>query len=278
MAYKVALCGLTVRDQRLIEIVLSRAPNPKHAFQICQANLAASADIAIVDASTKQADTIIAELQTLNPDVVLVCVSDLGMSGNSRYRIDRRSVLLKVNRVLDEVVENEFLKQPQAGPGRPPAQIADREATEQPATAQPLRALVVDDSQTIREQLLVALESLGVQSDQADCAESALRLLQSNNYDLVFLDVVMPGADGYEVCRWIKTDAYKRSVPVLMLTSSASPFDRARGALAGCDSYLAKPVTWGTFFGAIDQVLLKHFKGDRERLSARGYREASFAA
>ena len=85
----------------------------------------------------------------------------------------------------------------------------------------------------------------------------------------------MPGADGYEVCRSIKKGAYTRSTPVLMLTSRSSPFDRARGALAGCDSYLVKPITWETFFNAIDKVLAKRFRNDRVLLTARGYRASA---
>ncbi len=287
MPYQVALCGLTVRDERLIEIVLSRAPNPKYPFATSRASGASNADIAIADASTLQAVSMVAELKALNPQLSVVFVSDLGMTGDSPYRIERRSLLLKINRVLDEVVENELLNQAQvrrraviaATSGTSAASAASFQkanaASKAEVPLQPLRALIVDDSLTVREQLRTALENVGLLSDQADSAESAQRLLSANSYDLVFLDVVMPGADGYEVCRSIKKNAYTRSVPVLMLTSRSSPFDRARGALAGCNSYLVKPITWEAFFEAIDRVLNKQFKNDSAQLSARGYRAAS---
>ena len=59
----------------------------------------------------------------------------------------------------------------------------------------------------------------------------------------MFLDVVLPGIDGYQVCKLIKGNkqAIKRTA-VVMLTSRASPFDRLRGSLSGCDAYLTKPV------------------------------------
>lgn len=287
MPYQVALCGLTVRDERLIEIVLSRAPNPKYPFVTSRASGSGTADIAIADASTPQAESMVAELKALNPQLSVVFVSDLGMTGNSPYRIERRSLLLKVNRVLDEVVENELLNQAQvrkrvataATGGASAAAAANSQKPNVVAKVevplQPLRALIVDDSLTVREQLRTALENVGLLSDQAESAESAQRLLSANTYDLVFLDVVMPGANGYEVCRSIKKNAYTRSVPVLMLTSRSSPFDRARGALAGCNSYLVKPITWEAFFTAIDRVLNKQFKNDSAQLSARGYRAAS---
>jgi DNA-binding response OmpR family regulator len=57
-----------------------------------------------------------------------------------------------------------------------------------------------------------------------------------------------------------------------MLTSRSSPFDRARGALAGCDTYLVKPITWQAFYEAVDRVLAKLFQNDRKLMAARGYR------
>jgi two-component system cell cycle response regulator len=60
-------------------------------------------------------------------------------------------------------------------------------------------------------------------------------------------------------------------MPVVMLTSRSSPFDRARGMLAGCDSYLTKPITWDEFRTALDRALLKSVRNDRSKLTARGY-------
>jgi two-component system, cell cycle response regulator len=287
VTYKVALCGLTARDERLIEIVITRAPNPKYPYQVGSIAALGEAHIAVIDVASVHGENQLAELRALNQNVVAVFLSDLGLTGDSRYRLERRSLLLRINRVLDEVVESELLNTSPAKASAlqkttvaavvPPksdnAFVGAAVVLEQ-APLQPLRALIVDDSLTVREQLRSALDRAGIVSDQADCAENAFSKLQSNNYDIVFLDVVMPGADGYEVCRTIKKNAYTRSVPVLMLTSRSSPFDRARGALAGCDSYLVKPITWETFFTAVDKVLAKHFRNDRALLTARGYRAA----
>ena len=282
MSYKVALCGLTVRDERMVEIVISRAPNPKYPYVIGDAGTLGEAHIAIADASSSHTEDLTAELRALNPALVVIFISDLGLCGNSPYRIERRSLLLRVNRVLDEVVEAELLNKKTAAktigsnvvtPVKDAA-FSNAAKTLEHAPLHPLRALIVDDSLTVREQLCSVLGRAGILSEQADSAESAMIQLGNNSYDIVFLDVVMPGADGYEVCRSIKKNAYTRSMPVLMLTSRSSPFDRARGALAGCDSYLVKPITWETFFTAVDKVLAKQFRNDRELLSARGYKAA----
>ncbi len=287
MTYKVALCGLTARDERLIEIVISRAPNPKHLYTVGQAATLGKAHIAVVDAASLHVESQLVNLRTLNPSLIVIYVSDLGLSGESRYRIERRSLLLHIGRVLDSIVVNELLTASSTGATTPPK--ANAANALQPKSAispntlggrlerphlQPLRALIVDDSLAVREQLRSALDRSGILSDSAQDAVSAIAQLAANRYDLVFLDVVMPGSDGYEVCRSIKKDIYTRGIPVLMLTSRSSPFDRARGALAGCDSYLVKPITWETFFTAVDKVLSKHFRNDRALLGARGYRSA----
>lgn len=287
MNYKVALCGLTARDERLIEIVISRAPSPKYQYVLGTVAVIGEAHIAVADCASTQAESLLAELRALNPQLVVIYLSDLGHSGDSRYRIERRSLLLQINRLLDTVVDVEL--QDASAPTNTGAGLQANGAAEKDrresafsgdakplahAPPPPLRALVVDDSLTVREQLRSALDRAGLLSDLAANAESAMSQLANNSYDIVFLDVVMPGADGYEVCRAIKKNPYTRALPVLMLTSRSSPFDRARGALAGCDSYLVKPIGWETFFNAVDKVLAKQVRNDRSLLAARGYRAA----
>lgn len=76
-----------------------------------------------------------------------------------------------------------------------------------------------------------------------------------NNYDLIFLDVVLPGIDGYQLCKSLKRGKDKKKTPVIMLTSKSSPFDRVKGALAGCDAYLTKPVKQETFQKVVKKYL-----------------------
>lgn len=114
-----------------------------------------------------------------------------------------------------------------------------------PATA--LQALVVDDSPTVCKQLELELRNFNIRSDIAETGERGLELLPSKNYDIIFLDVVLPGTDGYEVCKQIRKDPKTRQTPVIMLTSKSSPFDRVRGMLVGCSAYLTKPVDFKLF-------------------------------
>lgn len=107
--------------------------------------------------------------------------------------------------------------------------------------------LVVDDSLPVRKALDMKLTLMNYEVELASSGEQAMKLLQNNYYDSVFLDVVMPGIDGYEVCKRIKRDKTKKHIPVIMLTSKSSPFDKVKGKLAGCDTYLTKPVEHDEF-------------------------------
>lgn len=102
--------------------------------------------------------------------------------------------------------------------------------------------LVVDDSLPVRIQLNMALQDYANNIDLAESGEKALELLKDNRYDMIFLDVILPGVDGYEICKTIKGDDATKSTPVVMLTGNSSAADQLKGELAGCDSYLIKPV------------------------------------
>lgn len=109
------------------------------------------------------------------------------------------------------------------------------------------RALVIDDSPTVCRQLELELRNSNIQADIAETGERGLELLALGDYDLIFLDVVLPGTDGYQVCREIRKNPRTKQTPVIMLTSKSSQFDRVRGSLVGCNAYLTKPVDYVAF-------------------------------
>ena len=128
--------------------------------------------------------------------------------------------------------------------GQPPAPAAPSNLVAFPlgpeASSPQIRVLVVDDSPTVRKQLSLAFARMRVDCDAAASADEALQRLSERHYDLALVDVVMPDVDGYKLTRQIRRKY--RGMPVIILTSRSSPFDLARGALAGCNSYLVKPV------------------------------------
>lgn len=119
-----------------------------------------------------------------------------------------------------------------------------------------LRALVVDDSTTLQRLIELTLHSLlAIEIDLAASGEQALHEIRQRPYDLVFLDVTLPGMDGYKVCKAIKGDKVTRQTPVIMLTSRGSAFDKVRGAMAGVDVYLIKPLDRATLLAAVRRCL-----------------------
>ncbi len=107
-------------------------------------------------------------------------------------------------------------------------------------------ALVVDDSFPVRIQMNEVLKPFTSRVDLAETGEEALELINNNAYDIIFLDIVLPGVDGYEVCKIIK-EGKGKNTPVILLTGNSSPADRIKGNLSGCDTYLIKPVSQMVF-------------------------------
>jgi two-component system cell cycle response regulator len=104
------------------------------------------------------------------------------------------------------------------------------------------RVLVVDDT-LLNVKLLEAM--LKAQNYEVACAfngSDALARIEERKPDIVLLDVMMPGMDGYEVCRQIRKNPKTASLPVIMVTALDKSTDRDAGLAAGADDYLVKPV------------------------------------
>jgi two-component system, cell cycle response regulator len=111
------------------------------------------------------------------------------------------------------------------------------------------RALVVDDSVAIQKSLELNLATLSQISviDFADSGESAIEKAEAKQYDLIFLDVMMPGIDGYETCTRLRKKPEYKKTPIIMVSGKTSPLDEVKGVMAGCTTYLTKPVQQEAF-------------------------------
>ncbi len=101
------------------------------------------------------------------------------------------------------------------------------------------RVLVVEDERDIGELLLMHLADLGVDACCIDDGARALESLQRDNWDLVILDLRLPGLSGLEICRRLRADG--NPVPLLMLTAKSAELDRVLGLEVGADDYVTKP-------------------------------------
>ena len=106
-----------------------------------------------------------------------------------------------------------------------------------------LTVLVIDDSKTIRRSATTLLNEEGWQVVTAEDGFEALGKVVEHKPDIVFADIMMPRLDGYQACALIKNNSEYRNIPVVMLSSKDSIFDKARGKIAGSEHYLTKPFT-----------------------------------
>ena len=104
--------------------------------------------------------------------------------------------------------------------------------------AQKQKILIVDDDQNIAELIALYLEKECFETRIVGDGESALREEKSFSPDLILLDIMLPGMDGYQVCREIRTHA---KTPVIMLSAKGEVFDKVLGLELGADDYMEKP-------------------------------------
>jgi len=103
------------------------------------------------------------------------------------------------------------------------------------------RALVVEDEPHIRELVVLHLGHEGLTIVEARTGDEALRLVESEAFDIVVLDLMLPKVDGLAVCRAIRRDRRNGDVPILMLTAKRDESDKVLGLESGADDYLTKP-------------------------------------
>ena len=100
------------------------------------------------------------------------------------------------------------------------------------------RILIVDDEPSITEFVSYAMQKEGYETDVASDGETALKMLEEKHYDLFVLDIMLPGIDGYDLCRRIRA---KMDTPILFLSARDSELNKVVGLELGADDYLAKP-------------------------------------
>ena len=123
-----------------------------------------------------------------------------------------------------------------------------------------MRVLVVEDEVRMAALLKRGLEEDGYAVDVAGTGPDAVWQAGEFPYDAVLLDVMLPGADGFEVCRQLREDG--RWAPILMLTARDDVIDRIRGLDVGADDYLTKPFSFGELAARV-RALIRRGGGDR---------------
>jgi len=128
------------------------------------------------------------------------------------------------------------------------------------------RVLIVDDSSSIRLTVAGYLKEKGYEVLEADDGLQGLKQVLSSSPDVIILDVVMPGVDGFRLCRMIRDKGIK--APILMLTEKSNEADKVEGFSLGADDYVSKPFS-NVELGMRVQALLRRASGEYRRLKPR---------
>lgn len=217
--------GLEMREVLVIKSMFQIAPELSESFVFGEPTENDPADLMFINADDPAA---MARWQTLKkeqPACVGIMVSSADNDAAGEKVIRKPLMYRKFVELLHLITSTETHSSVKGG------------------SAKTLNVLVVDDSFPARQYMRFKLEEIArnvanLEIDFAESGEKALEMIGNKNYDIAFLDVVMPGMDGYTICRKMKQQSKAR---VAMLTGQSTKVDRARGSLAGCDDYLMKP-------------------------------------
>lgn len=115
--------------------------------------------------------------------------------------------------------------------------------------------LVIEDERDIRELLKFQLQQEGFKIETAETGEQALKILKTTKVSLILLDLMLPGMDGLEICRRLKSKPKTRDIPIIILTAKGSEADIVKGLGLGADDYVGKPFSSKVLIARIRTVL-----------------------
>jgi len=126
------------------------------------------------------------------------------------------------------------------------------------------QALIVEDEPSIREIVRLHLSLAGFETHEVGNGHAALDRLRTDRFDLVVLDVMLPGVDGVTLCRTLRSGGPNQHAAVLMLTARDTEPDKVLGLESGADDYLTKPFGVREFIARVTAVLRRASGGPRE--------------
>jgi CheY-like chemotaxis protein len=105
------------------------------------------------------------------------------------------------------------------------------------------RILIVDDDEMVRMALVELLRPEGYFLDEAGSGKEALEKINSDKYDLMMFDIIMPEMDGIELCKRVRARDEYKDIPIVFLTAKSREQDKVKGIEAGANLFLSKPIS-----------------------------------
>ncbi|MEH7456991.1 DNA-binding response regulator [Bacillus pseudomycoides] len=123
------------------------------------------------------------------------------------------------------------------------------------------KVLLVDDESDMRQLVGMYLDNFGYEWGEAENGKEALQKLETNHYDFVVLDIMMPEMDGISVCKEIRKTS---DVPIIFLTAKGEEWNRVNGLRMGADDYIVKPFSPGELIARMEAVLRRYTKQEQQ--------------
>jgi DNA-binding response OmpR family regulator len=155
---------------------------------------------------------------------------------------------------------------------RPMANVMS--AAEDPADPAPETILVIDDAADVRLILRRGLSKRGFEVTLAESGEEGIARAEEGHVDLILLDVLMPGLDGFEVCKRLKADGRTADIPVIFLTGHDSADMVVKGLEVGANDYVSKPIVLNTLLARVEVALRLRRAEQKERRAREASEEA----
>jgi twitching motility two-component system response regulator PilG len=263
--FKVGIFGLASNEQNTLGSIFKLAASRSRQYELVTADQRSSAEIILVDADDANAMNEWRSFSVHHSSIPIVKVTKAAaVDADGEVHLRRPLTLKRVLEVLDKVTIEAHKYVPELVVGgeevlddAASAALQDAVQSAKGALKSSARALVVDDSLPVRKSMEIQLGLYGLNIDFAETGEEALEYVKKPNnvYDIIFLDLMLPGIDGYKVCKEIKSNKVSKNTPVVMLTGKGSRFDKLRGTMAGASVYLTKPVEQEKLKEVIKQFL-----------------------
>jgi len=255
--FKVGIFGLAPNEQNTLGSIFKLAASRSRQYAMVEQR--ETAEIILVDADNPDALSEWRSFSVHNSNIPIIKVTKTVPDDTKKAYLKRPLTLKRVLEVLDKVTIEAHKYVPELIIGD--SEGMDDEARKALLSAagntvsSGVKSLVVDDSLPVRKSMEIQLSLFGMDIDFAETGEKALEFIQKTVYDIIFLDLMLPGIDGYKVCKEIKSNNMSKNTPVVMLTGKGSRFDKLRGTMAGASVYLTKPVEPEQLREVINQFL-----------------------
>ena len=159
-----------------------------------------------------------------------------------------------------------FRSEPEPLSVQPRSMAQERRTRERVNAREGTRVLIIDDSKTVVTAIKKLLRSVGYETLEAFDAETGLGMIHEHSPELIFLDIMLPGMNGFTALRTIRRDPLTRDIPVIMMSGNEQAMEQFYGSRIGADDFMKKPFSRDELFFRIEQLLDDDFVPRRVKL------------